>query len=79
MARLSDTSGILSLNSPGTMITFIVTQTIPGTPTYSSKDQEYGAGERVCPDEPQKCLTGLAQWLKTPPLHLYPQNPPNPR
>jgi hypothetical protein len=30
-------------------------------------------------DEPQKRLTSLAQWFKAPPLHLYPEKPPNPR
>ena len=32
-----------SFLSPG-LEPFIATQTIPGTPTYSRKDQEYGAG-----------------------------------
>jgi hypothetical protein len=52
------------------IITFIVTPTIPGMLTFSRKDQEYGAEQPVCPDEPQKSLTSLAQWLKAPPLHL---------
>ena len=38
-----------------------------------------GRAEPVCPDEPQKRLTSLAQWLKAHPRHLHPENPPNPR
>jgi len=49
-----------------------------GMLTYSRKDQEYGGEEAVCPDEPQKRLTSLAQWLKAPPSHFYPKNPPKP-
>ena len=62
------------------IITIIVTSTIPGMLTYSRKDQEYEAGgTTVCPDEPQNRLTSLVRSLKAPPLHLYPENPPNPR
>ena len=61
------------------IITFIVTPTIPGMLTFSRKDQEYGGKEPVWPDELQKCLPDLGKSLKAPPLHLYPENPPNPR
>jgi len=37
------------------MITFIVTPTIPVTPTYSRKDQEYWAGGTGVPGEGSLC------------------------
>jgi hypothetical protein len=43
------------------------------------KIRNAGRKEPVCPDEPQNRLTSLARSLKAPPLHLYPETPPNPR
>jgi hypothetical protein len=60
------------LKSACTMITFIVTPTIPGMLAFSRKDQEYGEEESVCADEPQKRLTGAAKSLQTAPPHLHP-------
>jgi len=36
--------------------------------TFSRNNQEYGRKESVCPDEPQKRLTGLAKSLTPPSL-----------
>jgi hypothetical protein len=38
-----------------------------------------GREESVCPDQPQNRMKSLARLLKAPPLHLYPENPSNPR
>ena len=43
MPGLTDTSWIISPNSPAMTTTSIVSPTIPGTLTPSRKDQEYGA------------------------------------
>jgi len=43
------------------------------------KIRNSGREEPVCPDDPQDRLTSLARSLQAPPLHLYPENPPNPR
>ena len=43
------------------------------------KIRNTGRKEPVCPDEPQRRLPDLGKSLKQPPLHLYPENPPNPR
>jgi len=61
------------------IITYYYDPDIPQTPTYSRKDQECGAEQLVCPDEPQKSLPYLGKSLKASPLHLYPENLPNPR
>jgi hypothetical protein len=37
-----------------------------------------GQKEPVCLDEPQKSLPDLGKSLKSPPPHLYPENPLNP-
>ena len=46
------------------------TVSIATTLASSRKDQENGAEQPVCPDEPQNRLTSLARSLKAPPLHL---------
>jgi len=76
MPHLPDTSGIFSLNSPGTTITFIVTRLFLGWLSSVVKIGNTGREEPVCPDEPKKSLPDLGKSLKAPPLHLYPEKPP---
>jgi len=61
MPHLPDTSEILSLNSPGTTITFIGTPTIPGMLIFSRKDQEYGAEGTGVPRSASKTPAGPRQ------------------
>jgi hypothetical protein len=72
MRSSKEITAALSLNSPGTTITFIVTPTIPGMLIFTRKDQEYGLEQPVRPDEPQNRLKSLARSLKASPLHRYP-------
>jgi len=66
MPHLLDTSGIISLQSPSTTITFLATQTIPGMLPSAVKIRNTGRAEPVCPDEPQKSLPDLGKSLKAP-------------
>jgi len=51
---LSDTEGIISLNSPGPTIPFIVTLTTLGMLAFSRNKRwgNRGRKEALCPDEP---------------------------
>jgi len=77
MPHLPDTSGILSLNSPLTTITFIPRNAGLSLGRLPSvvKIRNTGREEPVCSGEPQKRLTSLAKSLKTRPPHLYPETP----